>query len=54
MLFASEMHANQYDMNQVNQKVQSVIDANLHNTNTVIDVKTLIESQEFLELKPKP
>lgn len=53
MIFASETHADQYDMNPVNQKIQNVIDADLHSINTAIDVKTLIESQEFLALKQK-
>jgi len=51
--FTPVLNANPYDMGQVNQKVEDVINTGLHNTNTSIDVKTLLDSASFIALKQK-
>lgn len=53
MLSSNNAMADQYDMTDLNQKVQAVVDEGLHNINTAIDVKTLTDSPEFAALKQK-
>jgi len=42
-----------YDMTDVNSKIAAIVDANLHNIESSIEVGTLLKSTEFTALKTK-